>query len=66
MSCRPKSFLQKAPSSPTASRQLGMAFDAIRLQGLSPAERARAIAHLGHILILASGVAIAERDDDGA
>ena len=58
------------PSPPKPSRvprQLSMALDAVKLHGLSPTERGRAVALLARLLLEAAGVGTAgERDDDRA
>jgi hypothetical protein len=55
------------PTTPVPSvvpRQLSIAFDSIRLRGMSASERAKAIACLTNLLMQAAGVATGERDDD--
>ena len=48
-------------------RQLSMALDAVKLRGLSPTERGRAVALLARLLREAAGAGTAEeRDDDSA
>jgi len=58
------------PSPPKPSpvpRQLSMALDAVKLRGLSPTERGRAVALLARLLLEAAGAGTAgERDDDRA
>ena len=58
------------PSPPKPSRvprQLSMALDAVKLRGLSPTERGRAVALLARLLREAAGAGTAgERDDDRA
>ena len=62
---KPHPSAPTAPQSlPTISQQLSIAFDSIRLQGMSPTERAKALVHLAHLLMQAAGMATAERDDD--
>ena len=46
------------------SRQLSISFESICLQGMTPAKRAKASAHLANLLILAVGGADQERADD--
>jgi hypothetical protein len=45
-------------------QQLSIAFDSIRLQGMSPSERAKVLAHLASLLMLAAGAATEEHDHD--
>ncbi len=48
-----------------APRQLSIPFDPWPLKGISPTDRAAALARLTHLLMEAAGVAAEERDDDG-
>ena len=59
-----KALLQTRLSPPTAPRQLCIAFDTVRIQGMTETERARAIALLANLLVLAAGGTVEERDDD--
>lgn len=52
------------PLPPAAPHQLSLAFESIRLRGMAPSERARALAHLASLLMQAAGTATEERDDD--
>jgi hypothetical protein len=58
------------PLPPKPSRvphQLSMALDAVKLRGLSPAERGKALALLARLLLEAAGAGTAGgRDDDRA
>jgi hypothetical protein len=57
--------LPTIPSSAAkASQQLRIAFDSIRLRGMSAAERARVLAQLATLLMQAAGAAREERDDE--
>jgi hypothetical protein len=49
---------------PLQSRQLGMAFETMRLHGLTSAERKKVVIRLAHVLMLAAGVATKESDDE--
>ncbi|MCE3250978.1 MAG: hypothetical protein K0R41_4803 [Geminicoccaceae bacterium] len=56
------------PSPPKPSRvprQLGMALDTVKLRGLSPTERGRALALLARLLLEAAGAGTAGERDDG-
>ena len=50
--------------SPPPPRQLRMALDAVKLRGMSPSERGRALALLARLLLEAAGAMAGERDDD--
>ena len=45
-------------------RQFGMAFETMRLPGLTSAERKKAVIRLAQVLMLAAGVATEEGDDE--
>ena len=60
----PKPAPRPLLSALTAPQQLSIAFDSIRLQGMSPSERAKVLAHLARLLMLAAGAATGEHDDD--
>jgi hypothetical protein len=45
-------------------RQMNMTFDTVELQGMSAAQRARAITHLASLLMQAAGVATAKEHND--
>ena len=49
---------------PPQSRQIGMAFETMRLQGLTSAERKKAVIRLAQVLMLAAGLATEERNDE--
>ena len=49
---------------PPSPQQLWIALDSDVLRGLSHEERARAIAQLANLLLLAAGVTVKEPDDD--
>lgn len=55
--------VHKAPV-PTASRQMRLLFDNIKLDGLTPAERDKIILALAQILMQAAGLSVEELDDD--
>jgi hypothetical protein len=59
----PKLALPRAPA-PTAARQLSITFDSIRLQGMSPMERAKALARLASLLMQAAGVVTKGSNND--
>ncbi len=63
MTTRPKTALYPAPA-PTSPRQLSMALDSVRLRGMSPSERAMAVARLANLLMEAAAPATEERDHD--
>jgi hypothetical protein len=48
----------------SAARQFSLTFDPVRLQALSPAERAAAVKQLAVLLREAAGVPAEEPDDD--
>ena len=48
---------------PPQSRQISMAFETIRLHGLTSAERKKVVIRLAQVLMLAAGLAAEERDD---
>lgn len=58
--------MRPSPAQPSrVPRQLSMALDAVKLRGLSPSERGRAVALLARLLLEATGAGTAgERDDD--
>jgi hypothetical protein len=45
-----------------AAHQISMTFDTVELRGMSAPQRAKALAHLANLLMLAAGAK--ERDDD--
>ncbi len=49
---------------PPALTQMSLRFDTAELQGMSAAQRARAIAHLAKLLLQTAGVAIGKETDD--
>ena len=49
---------------PPQSRQLSMAFEKVRLHGLTSADRKKVVIRLAHVLMLAAGVATKESDDE--
>ncbi len=49
---------------PPPSRQISMAFETIRLHGLTSAERKKAVIRLAQVLMLAAGLATEEHDDE--
>ena len=49
---------------PPALTQMGLRFDTAELQGMSAAQRARAITHLAKLLLQTAGVAIGKESDD--
>ncbi len=56
-------LMRLAPPVPMAHRQLSIAFESPVLQGMSPNERARAIAQLATLLLQAAGVQQTGADD---
>lgn len=52
------------PKPPLAPHQLSMALDHVKLRGLSPIERGRALALLARLLLEAAGAAAGEHDDE--
>ena len=48
----------------TIPRQINMTFDTLELQGISTAQRARAITHLASLLMQAAGVATPKEHND--
>jgi len=52
------------PAPRTVPRQLSMAFDSIRLRGMSPSEHAKVLALLASLLMQAAGVVVEERGND--
>ena len=53
----------KLPST-IASRQMNLVFDAKRSEGMSSAERDKAVSILAQILMQAAGLKVEELDDD--
>ena len=49
---------------PPPSRQISMAFETIRLHGLTSAEQKKAVIRLARVLMLAAGVAATEEHAD--
>ena len=49
---------------PIVPRQLSIAFDSVRLRGVSTSDRAKAVAYLANLLMQAADVATRERNDD--
>jgi hypothetical protein len=47
-----------------APHQLSIAFDSVKLRGMTPTERRIALARLASLLLEAANVAAGERDDD--
>ncbi len=56
--------LTSIPPSSTAPRQLSMTLDSMPIQRMNASERATALTQLVHLLMLAAGVPIEERDND--
>jgi hypothetical protein len=54
------------PRPPSASRQLDLVLDDVRLQGMTAVERQAALRSLARLLLEASGVAMLEASDDHA
>ena len=53
------------PQSPALTlTQMSLRFDTAELRGMSAAQRAQAITHLGNLLLQAAGVAIGKESDD--
>jgi hypothetical protein len=53
-----------APVQSPVPRQLSMAFDSLRLRGMSPSERSTVLARLVTLLLEAAGIAAGEIGDD--
>jgi hypothetical protein len=60
----PRSIAATRLVSPTASRQLSIAFETIPTRGMPPTERAKIIAHLANILLQAASAATGDGNDD--
>lgn len=60
----PKPVPTTSLSSQTVPQQLSIAFDSLPLQAMSPSERGKVLAHLANLLMLATGAATGEYDDD--
>lgn len=56
-------LLRPQPPALTLS-QMSLRFDTAELQGMSAAQRARAITHLAKLLLQTAGVAIGKESDD--
>ena len=56
-------LMRLAPPAPMSQRQLSMVFESPVLQGMSPGERATAIAQLAVLLLQAAGVQQTGADD---
>ena len=54
----------KALLPPAHPHQMTIAFESIRLRGMSAPERQRALMHLANLLMLAAGVATKECNDE--
>lgn len=61
---KPTRLSTKVSLLPAPPRQMSIAFESIRLFGLSGPDRTKALTHLAHLLMLAAGVAAGERDDE--
>jgi len=61
---KPQRLPPKVSLPPALPRQMSIAFDSIRLAGLSAPERMKALTHLTHLLMLAAGVVRKEDDDE--
>ena len=59
-----KSVSTEPPSAATAPHQFSIAFDSIRLRGMSPSERTKVLSRLASLLMQAAGAATGEHDDD--
>jgi hypothetical protein len=58
--------LRTRHSAPAISRQLDLALDNVRLQGMTPAEHRIAIRSLARLLLEADGITAREDGDDNA
>lgn len=56
--------IRSASPSPALPQQMLIAFDSMRLRGLSAAERMKVLTHLSYLLMLAAGVASKEDNDE--
>ena len=61
---KPRRLPTKVSLPPALPRQMSIAFDSIRLVGLSTPERMKALTHLTHLLMLAAGVVSKEAEDE--
>jgi hypothetical protein len=60
----PRKFSLKARLPPTQPHQIKIAFESVRLRGMSAPERMRVLMHLANLLMLVAGVATKECDDE--
>jgi hypothetical protein len=60
----PRKIQREQAPPPAEPRQMSIAFESNRLRGLSAAERTKALMNLAYLLMLASGVAVEENDDE--
>jgi hypothetical protein len=60
----PQKIHKRKALPPAQPRQISMAFESTRLLGLTSAERAKAVARLAYLLMLAAGLASTESDDE--
>ena len=59
--------MKNSPAPPVLSaapRQLSIAFDSVRLRGMTSSERRIALARLASLLLEAANIAAEEREDD--
>jgi hypothetical protein len=57
--------MEPSPQKPkTALRQLGLALDSVKLQGMCPSERTEAVLVLAELLMQAAGVVVEENGDE--
>jgi hypothetical protein len=61
---KPQKLSLKARLPSAQPHQISIAFESIRLRGMSAPERMRVLMHLANLLMLAAGVAIKEYDDE--
>jgi len=61
---KPRKFSLKARLPSVQPQQISIAFESIRLRGMSAPERMRILLHLANLLMLAADVATKEDDDE--
>ncbi len=64
MEKRPNVVPAGLPPRRSVPRQMNMTFNPVELQGMSSAQRTRAITHLANLLMQAAGVGTAKEHDD--
>lgn len=64
MEKRPNVVPAGLPPRQSVPRQMNITFNPVELQGMSSAQRTRAVAHLASLLMQVAGVGIAKEHDD--